>query len=109
MSLEDGAVLGECLSRIKSKSLASKQLALSVYEVCRRSRTEMVVQRGNLQQYLYHLHDGPEQEERDRRMKMDPTPPGEALAWRDPELAPKLLGYDHVNDVSVNSDILALI
>jgi salicylate hydroxylase len=101
MSLEDGAVLGECLSRITSKSAESKRLALRIYEKCRKSRTEMVVQRGNLQQHLYHLHDGPEQEERDRKMSMVPTPAGEALAWRDPDLAPKLLGYDHLLDVSV--------
>jgi salicylate hydroxylase len=101
MSLEDGAVLGECLSRITSKSSAQKQMALRVYVQCRKSRTEMVVQRGNLQQYLYHLHDGPEQEERDKRMRMVPTPPGEALAWRDPELSPKLLGYNHLEDVSL--------
>lgn len=100
MSLEDGAVLGECLSRINSKSAESKKLALRIYEQCRKSRTEMVVQRGNLQQYLYHLHDGLEQEERDRKMRMVPTPVGEALAWRDPGLAPRLLGYDHVLDVS---------
>jgi salicylate hydroxylase len=103
MSLEDGAVLGECLSRITSKVSAEKQMALRVYEHCRKGRTEMVVQRGNLQQYLYHLHDGPEQENRDRRMRMVPTPPREALAWRDPELAPKLLGYDHLKDVSTIS------
>lgn len=101
MALEDGAVLGECFSRIRDKSAASKRKALRVYEECRKGRTEMVVQRGNLQQYLYHLHDGAEQEERDRKMRMVPTPPGEALAWRDPELAPRLLGYDHVKDVSV--------
>lgn len=63
----------------------------------------MVVQRGNLQQYLYHLEDGEEQEERDRKMRMVPTPPGEALAWRDPDLSPRLLGYDHVKDVSLFS------
>lgn len=61
----------------------------------------MVVERGNLQQYLYHLHDGFEQEERDRKMRMVPSPPGEALAWRDPELSPRLLGYDFVADVSL--------
>lgn len=99
MSLEDAAVLGECLARITSKSRASKKLALDVYEKCRKDRTRMVVERGNLQQYLYHLHDGPEQEERDRKMRMVPTPPGEALAWRDPELSPKLLGYRHIEDV----------
>jgi len=100
MSLEDAAVLGECLSRLPEKSSASKQQALRVYEQCRKERTRMVVERGNLQQYLYHLHDGPEQEERDRRMKMVPTPSGEALAWRDPELSPKLLGYNYIEDVS---------
>ncbi|KZF25830.1 2-polyprenyl-6-methoxyphenol hydroxylase [Xylona heveae TC161] len=99
MALEDGAVLGECFSRIKDKSPASKKMALEVYENCRKRRTEMVVERGNMQQYLYHLRDGPEQEERDRRMRMKPTVAGEALAWRDPELAPKLLGYHHVKDV----------
>merc|ERR1711881_208381 len=99
MSLEDGAVLGECLSRISSKSASSKCHALKIYEECRKSRTEMVVQRGNLQQYLYHLHDGSEQEERDRMMRMSPTPKGEALAWRDPNLAPRLLGYCAIRDV----------
>lgn len=52
------------------------------------------------QQYLYHLPDGPEQEERDRIMRMNPTPPGDPLVWRDPELSPWLLGYDHIKDVS---------
>lgn len=102
MSLEDAAVLGECLSRIRDKSSASKKLVLSVYEQCRQGRTKMVVERGNLQQYLYHLHDGEEQEERDRKMQSVPTPPGEALAWRDPELSPKLLGYDYIKDVEKN-------
>lgn len=100
MALEDGAVLGEVLGRIKGKRKREKGVALEVYEKCRKGRTEMVVKRGNLQQYLYHLDDGPEQEERDRRMRAVPTEAGEALAWRDPELSPVLLGYDHVKDVS---------
>ncbi|KAH8429137.1 uncharacterized protein LDX57_006807 [Aspergillus melleus] len=113
MAFEDGAVLGECLSRLPnapgtSKSslefLSAKRYALSVFEKCRKQRTKMVVERGNTQQYLYHLHDGPEQEERDRKMQMVPTPEGEALAWRDPGLAPKLLGYDHIADVAEKWD-----
>ncbi|KAJ6144598.1 hypothetical protein N7470_008493 [Penicillium chermesinum] len=108
MAFEDGAVLGECLSRLPDNPyttkhspdfLAAKRHALSVFQKCRKQRTKMVVERGNIQQYLYHLHDGPEQEERDRKMQMVPTPEGEALAWRDPGLAPKLLGYDHIADV----------
>lgn len=108
MAFEDGAVLGECLSRLPDRDdvaktspdfLQAKRHALSVFQQCRKERTKMVVDRGNIQQYLYHLHDGPEQEERDRKMQMTPTPEGEALAWRDPGLAPKLLGYDHIADV----------
>lgn len=112
MSFEDGAVLGECLSRLPKTNtfettnpkstpsfVTQKRHALAVYQACREKRTQMVVDKGNRQQYLYHLPDGPEQEERDRQMQMVPTPPGEALAWRDPVLAPILLGYDHVKDV----------
>ncbi len=105
MALEDGAVLGECLSRLTSKSMGEKRHALKVYERCRKERTEMVVERGNLQQYLYHLRDGPEQELRDAMMREVPTRAGEALAWRDPELAPRLLGYCHLRDVEENWDL----
>jgi salicylate hydroxylase len=112
MSFEDGAVLGECLSRLpnspntsktSAEFLQAKKHALAVFQECRKQRTKMVVERGNVQQYLYHLHDGPEQQERDRKMQMVPTPEGEALAWRDPGLAPKLLGYDHIADVRFSS------
>lgn len=95
MALEDAAVLGECLARTRDT-----RLALRVYEQCRAERTRMVVERGNLQQYLYHLSDGPEQQARDQGMRAVPTIPGEALAWRDPELAPRLLGYNYIKDVS---------
>lgn len=106
MSFEDAAVLGECLGRLTGCSVREKLFALKGYQQCRKERTEMIVQRGNVQQVLYHLHDGPEQEERDRRLKINDNAksdedmePGEALVWRDPVLAPKLLGYDHLNDV----------
>ena len=49
--------------------------------------------------YLYHVHDGAEQLERDRLMRLNPTLPGDPLVWRDPELGPWLLGYDHIKDV----------
>ena len=34
-------------------------------------------------------------------MKMVPAPPGECLAWRDPELSLWLLGYEVLNDVKM--------
>lgn len=69
MSLEDAHVLGLCLAKLKAKSAAGKKLALEVYEKCRRERTERVVERGNVQQHLYHLHDGSEQRKRDGLFK----------------------------------------
>jgi salicylate hydroxylase len=69
MSLEDAHVLGLCLGRIKNKTTAEKKKALDVYEKCRRERTERVVSRGNRQQYLYHVHDGEDQQERDRQLR----------------------------------------
>lgn len=69
MALEDGGVLGLCLSRLTDKSSASKKAALDVYEACRRERTEKVVQRGSYNQWMYHLHDGEEQRARDLKFK----------------------------------------
>ncbi|KAJ8131615.1 hypothetical protein O1611_g2012 [Lasiodiplodia mahajangana] len=70
MALEDGGVLGLCLGRLTDKSPSSKKKALQIYEACRRERTERVVQRGSYNQWIYHLADGPEQEERDKKFKV---------------------------------------
>lgn len=69
MALEDGAVLGLCLAKIKDKSPAAKQHALKIYEECRRERTEKVVARGTYNQDMYHLHEGEEQRARDQLFK----------------------------------------
>jgi salicylate hydroxylase len=99
MCLEDAAVLGELFSRAPNpKDPQTKRQLVRIYEKCRKERTEMVVKRGNKQQYLYHLHDGPEQRERDRKLMA--AEEGEALAWRDSGLAPQLLGYQVEKDVS---------
>ncbi|KAI1373301.1 FAD/NAD(P)-binding domain-containing protein [Hypoxylon crocopeplum] len=69
MALEDAAALGLCLSKLTDRSREQKVHALKVYEECRKERTEMVVARGNFQQYMYHIHDGEEQRDRDERLK----------------------------------------
>ncbi|OCK85081.1 FAD/NAD(P)-binding domain-containing protein [Lepidopterella palustris CBS 459.81] len=116
MSLEDGHVLGLCLAKLTSKSPPQKKMALDVYERCRRERTDRVVQRGNLQQHLYHLHDGPEQKERDERLRTfgglegidahlntrgleDGTDP---LPWRWGGVGKWLLTYDCESDVEAH-------
>ena len=88
MSLEDGAVLGELFSR---RTTQTQSELLEMYQKIRAPRTEMVVERGNRQQYLYHLHDGPEQQDRDRVMKVGGE--GDALAWKDGKFADDLLGW----------------
>jgi len=96
MCIEDDAVLGECLSRIKSKSTVEIKHALEVYQAYQKPCTKRIVARSTLQQHLAHLPDREEQRKRYRMMRMVPTPPGEALVWRDPVVGPWLLGYDHV-------------
>lgn len=121
MSLEDGAVLGECFARISGTSIADKTLALSVYEECRRHRTESIVERGNLQQWLYHLDDGEDQQARDARFKAfgdveefrksdgqastvtrspnDLEEGSDPLAWRRNGVGKWLISYDCLADV----------
>jgi salicylate hydroxylase len=117
MALEDAAVLGQLLSHYpinnhpRTRSLRSKtaflQQALHIYQAIRGPRTEKVVQRGTTQQYLYHLPDGPEQVERDHKMREQEE--GEALAWRDKGFAPWLLGYDYIAEVSCRSFIILVL
>lgn len=102
MSLEDAAVLGELLSHYPTTNPTSKSpfliRALRTYQAMRAPRTQTIVERGNTQQYLYHLPDGTEQIERDRKMRDEEK--GEALAWRDQGFAPWLLGYRVEDEVS---------
>lgn len=69
MALEDAGVLGLCLGRMKGKSSEEKKRALQIYEACRRERTEEVVRRGTHNQWIYHLHDGDEQQQRDAKLQ----------------------------------------
>lgn len=85
MALEDAGVLGLCLSRIKNPK--DKKKALQVYEACRRERTEEVVRRGTYNQWIYHLEDGEEQQERDQRFKLFEEKDREWLSGTNPTLA----------------------
>lgn len=73
-----------------------------MYEKCRIERTDKIVTRSSWEQYQQHLHDGEEQEERDRRTKMVPPPRGECFAFRDSEIGPWLMGYDHIRYVDLH-------
>ncbi|KAI1075772.1 FAD/NAD(P)-binding domain-containing protein [Whalleya microplaca] len=90
MALEDAAALGLCLAKLTSKSREQKLQALKMYEDCRRERTEKVVERGNYQQYLYHLHDGEEQRKRDERFKIFGELDEKRLGVANPILEPRI-------------------
>ncbi|KAI3394060.1 hypothetical protein diail_3279 [Diaporthe ilicicola] len=118
MALEDAGVLGLCLGRLEGKSSADKRKALDVYEACRRERTEEVVRRGTYNQWIYHLEDGDEQQDRDAKFKFFgeidrqwlgeknpvlPTAPetgDDPFPWRYHGVARWLLTYDMWRDVA---------
>jgi salicylate hydroxylase len=93
MAVEDAAVLGELLGRIDSKEQLPDVLAL--FEALRKPRTTAVV---NLSTHnrdaVFHLPDGIEQKERDRKLLKDDVQPGFPNKWRDPQMRDFLFKYD---------------
>lgn len=67
MAIEDAAVLGNLLSRLQHQSELIH--LLRGYEVVRHARTAATQASSRLNQHIFHLPDGPEQEERDRSMR----------------------------------------
>ena len=67
MAIEDGAVLGNLLSRISHISQLSP--LLKAYEDLRLPRTAALQESSRLNQHIFHLPDGPEQRERDENMR----------------------------------------
>ncbi|RFU32274.1 hypothetical protein B7463_g4063, partial [Scytalidium lignicola] len=116
MAIEDASILGLCLDKITSKTPAEKSKALKVYEECRKPRTQAVVEKAYEMQYMYHLKDGEEQRERDRRMKAfgdadtgpnSPIPDGlkkgdDPLTWRRHGAGWWLFGYSCEEDVEAH-------
>jgi len=86
MSFEDGAVLGHCLTGITKSAMKERRKALEVYQSCRMKRTNRIVEKGNIQQDINHYDDGPEQMDRDQKMKAfqklyEQDQRGESLEW----------------------------
>jgi salicylate hydroxylase len=63
-SLEDGAVLGLILGKMKNKE--QLPAALRLYENLRKKRGEAIVRETFKQRYDFHMPNGPEQEARDK-------------------------------------------
>lgn len=67
MAIEDGAVLGNLLSRLTHPS--QLPALLKGYEALRLPRTAETQNQSRLNQKIFHLPDGPEQEKRDADMR----------------------------------------
>jgi salicylate hydroxylase len=94
-SIEDGAVLGNVLAALESKS--QLPAALKLYERLRKKRGETIVRETFAQRKAFHMVDGPEQQARDELMlsklgkEIDCKFPSR---WQCPEVQPWLYGYD---------------
>ena len=105
MSIEDGAVLGNLLSRFSH--ISQLRSLLKAYQDLRLPRTAEVQGSSRLNQRIFHLPDGPEQRERDANMKkamaLELSGNKEALRresignrnqWADKAKTDILFGYD---------------
>ncbi|CAP72894.1 uncharacterized protein PODANS_2_3250 [Podospora anserina S mat+] len=98
-SLEDGAVFGHLLSKVR-KSTSSSQLPKMgrLYEHLRMERGRRIQLETFNQRNDSHLPDGPAQQARDELMTSqlndDDVRPGFPSRWTDPEIQAFLYGYD---------------
>ncbi|KAI9887836.1 MAG: hypothetical protein M1823_000358 [Watsoniomyces obsoletus] len=67
-ALEDGATLGAVLARARSKRQIPE--ALAMYQRLRKPRVEAIAHESFLQRGDFHMGDGPEQQERDRHLRL---------------------------------------
>ncbi|KAI9172761.1 FAD-dependent monooxygenase OpS4 [Paramyrothecium foliicola] len=99
-AIEDGAVLGLLLGRIRSKDQLHQ--ALHMYQSLRKARGEAIVKETFKQRDAFHMPDGPFQEERDRiflsQLGKEITTAFPSR-WTCPKIQPWLYGYDAWKEV----------
>ncbi|KAF8500000.1 FAD/NAD-P-binding domain-containing protein [Hysterangium stoloniferum] len=97
MAVEDAVVLGSLLSRLEHPSQLKPML--QAYQDLRLPRTAATQLSSRLNQKIFHLPDGPEQEARDASMRaamLDPdhTYEGNQNQWADQKKNMEQFGYD---------------
>lgn len=107
-SIEDGAALAECLDR--ANSINDIPRLLRAFEALGKIRCEIISDAALANGDIWHMHDGPQREERDRQMLQtseEARVEAEARStavnpnkWSDPNFQPWLFGYDTVKEVS---------
>ncbi|OLN95412.1 3-hydroxybenzoate 6-hydroxylase 7 [Colletotrichum chlorophyti] len=100
-SLEDGAVLGHLLGKVRSRATKEAQLpaVAAMYQRLRMGRGQRIVMESFRQRDDFHMLDGPEQERRDDIMtaslEIGKGPgPGFPSRWTCPEIQRFLYSYD---------------
>lgn len=91
-AVEDGAVLGALFEKVREKSQLPDLLV--IYEAIRKARTTQVVKGSTSLRDIFHMHDGPQQQERDRQLLEQEPFEGFPNRWADPVFQPFLFGYD---------------
>ena len=105
MAAEDGLVLGLLLGRLQSEGSIHDNdkrshinSALQLFETLRKKRTTTNVKGARANRIMYHMHDGPEQEARDRELaEVDWIKPSR-WGWADPGYQRQMLAFDSVAD-----------
>lgn len=103
MAVEDGAVLGQLLANLvhdKSVEFSHDEIPsiLRLYESLRKPRTALNVKGAVANRELYHMRDGPLQQQRDLELKaVDWFQPCK-WQWADPSYQKELLGFDVIAD-----------
>ena len=115
MSIEDGACLAECLSRVKE--LVDVPHYLAVFERLRKQRCEKIQAGSRANGIVWHMPDGPDQKGRDCALQAheqatnnngtlhessakNPNP------WSDEDFQPWLFGYDVFEEANTALDTL---
>ncbi len=110
MSIEDGAALAECLDR--AQDINDVPVLLRAFEAIRKSRCEAVQRGSRANGDIWHLSDGPAQEERDRQMNHTQVLNGDSCGeaknpnkWSDENFQPWLFGHDTVKAVGCRAKV----
>lgn len=97
-AMEDAAVL-QC---VLAKSSTNVPLAIEIYEQVRKARGEAVQSSAAITRKALHLPDGPEQEERDRKIREAAKGQGDNPdLWADTEFQQFIWGTDIMRDTLV--------
>ncbi|EXJ55608.1 hypothetical protein A1O7_08536 [Cladophialophora yegresii CBS 114405] len=108
MAVEDGLVLGLLLARLQSTTterLPDKRTSyinsiLLLFESLRKKRTTTNVKGAIANRYMFHMHDSPEQEARDRELAEADWEKPSRWIWADIGYQRKMLGFDSVADTN---------